>query len=173
MVAATKVRKKQTKAAKKTAAAVAAAPISAGFGHDLLLKMGWGGQGSGLRQGAIAEPVKALKPKERLLHQAADGPGAAAKGEPPTKGEPPPSGAKKRKERKRKAPGGTPGEEEAADGAGAAGRAEDAAETAVDTPSARADEAAPRLSATQRKNVKARLRLKAEKRGSTHDTSSA
>ena len=57
--------------------------------------------------------------------------------------------------------------------AGAAGRAEDAAETAMDTPSARADEAAPRLSATQRKNVKARLRLKAKKRGSTPDTSSA
>lgn len=176
VVAAAKIRKKQTKAAKKTAAAVAAAPISTGFGHDLLLKMGWGGQGSGLRQGAIAEPVKALKPEERLLRQAADEPGAATKGEPPAKGEPPPSGAKKRKQRKRKAPGETPGEtlgeEEAVGGPQAAAVEEEAAETAVGTPSARADEAAPRLSATQRKNIKARRRLKAKKRGSTHDTSS-
>ena len=154
VVAATKIRKKQNKAAKKVAAAVAAAPISAGFGHDLLLRMGWGGQGSGLRQGAIAEPVKALKPEKRLLCQVTDETDAAAKGEAPA------SGAKKRKQRKRKAPG----EEGAV--------AEDAVETAVITPSTCANEAAPRLTASQRKNKKARLKQKAKKRadGSTPDS---
>jgi len=67
-----KLRKKQRKAAKKVAAAVAEAPISTGIGHDMLLKMGWAGQGNGLREGAIAEPIRAKKPKVRKLRQSVD-----------------------------------------------------------------------------------------------------
>lgn len=54
--------KKQRKKELSEADAIAETPISSGFGHAMLLKMGWGGQGSGLREGGIAEPVKALAP---------------------------------------------------------------------------------------------------------------
>jgi hypothetical protein len=64
-----KRRKKERKAAKKAAAKVAEAPISTGFGHAMLLKMGWGGEGSGLRDGGIVRPLKALPPAERRLRQ--------------------------------------------------------------------------------------------------------
>ena len=53
--AAKKLRKKQAEEAE----AVAEQPIDSGFGHRMLLQMGWGGQGVGLRDDGIAEPVKA------------------------------------------------------------------------------------------------------------------
>lgn len=48
-----KLRKKERAAA----AAIAETPIASGFGHAMLLKMGWAGEGSGLREGAIARPL--------------------------------------------------------------------------------------------------------------------
>jgi hypothetical protein len=50
-----KALRKQEQAA---AEAKAQTPIASGFGHAMLLKMGWGGQGSGLKEGALAEPFK-------------------------------------------------------------------------------------------------------------------
>lgn len=44
------------------AAVIAETPIGEGFGHAMLLKMGWGGQGRGLREGAIAQPFKVVPP---------------------------------------------------------------------------------------------------------------
>ena len=64
-----RLKKKQRKAAKKAAAKVALAPITTGFGHAMLLKMGWEGEGSGLREGALVRPLKALPPAERRLRQ--------------------------------------------------------------------------------------------------------
>lgn len=40
------------------AAVVAETPIASGFGHAMLLKMGWAGPGSALRAGALAEPFQ-------------------------------------------------------------------------------------------------------------------
>ena len=54
--------KKQRKREREAAEAIADAPITSGFGHAMLLKMGWGGNGTGLRDDGIAEPVKALPP---------------------------------------------------------------------------------------------------------------
>ena len=72
-VDAKKLRKKERKAAKKAAAKVAEAPISSGFGHSMLLKMGWS-EGSGLREGAIAMPLKPVPAAGRRLKQdGADG----------------------------------------------------------------------------------------------------
>ena len=59
--------KKARKAQLAEAAAVAEQPISTGFGHAMLLKMGWGGVGSGLREDGIAEPVRAAQPVGRAL----------------------------------------------------------------------------------------------------------
>jgi hypothetical protein len=56
--AAKKLRKRE----RVEAEAIAETPITTGFGHAMLLKMGWGGQGEGLREGGIAEPVKAAPP---------------------------------------------------------------------------------------------------------------
>jgi hypothetical protein len=64
--------KKQRKRELTEAAAVADTPITSGFGHAMLLKMGWGGQGSGLREDGIAEPVRALDPHEKKRGLAAD-----------------------------------------------------------------------------------------------------
>lgn len=129
-----KLRKKHKKAAKKKAAAVAEAPISTGIGHDMLLKMGWAGQGSGLREGAIAEPIRAKKPKVRKLRQTVDA--AIASGQ-------------------------------VVDGNSAA--AEKKVVVAA-SPSATGDGSAseaapPKLTATQRKNKKARLKRKRESCG--------
>ena len=54
--------KKQRKQQIAEAEAVADRPITTGFGHAMLLKMGWGGEGTALQEGGIAEPVKALQP---------------------------------------------------------------------------------------------------------------
>lgn len=72
-VDAKKLRKKERKAAKKAADKVSEAPISSGFGHSMLLKMGWT-EGSGLREGAIAMPLKPVPAAGRRLKQdGADG----------------------------------------------------------------------------------------------------
>ena len=52
--AAKKLRREEVAAA----AEIADRPIASGFGHAMLLKMGWGGQGSALKPGAIAEPLQ-------------------------------------------------------------------------------------------------------------------
>ena len=124
-----KLHKKQKKAAKKLAAAVAEAPISTGIGHDMLLKMGWAGQGCGLREGAIAEPIRAKKPKVRKLRQTVDA--AIANGHTV-------DGDSKAEKKVVVVP--TPSS--AGEGAGEA--------------------ATPKLTATQRKNKKARLKRKLE-----------
>ena len=48
------LRKREQAAAEEAARR----PIASGFGHAMLVKMGWGGQGRGLRDGALAEPYK-------------------------------------------------------------------------------------------------------------------
>ena len=59
--------RKGAKALRKQEQAVASAaaqtPISTGFGHAMLLKMGWSGQGSGLRDGSLAEPFM-VRPRD-------------------------------------------------------------------------------------------------------------
>ena len=54
--------KRQRKRETEDAQVVAETPITSGFGHTMLLKMGWGGQGVGLRDDGIAEPVRAAMP---------------------------------------------------------------------------------------------------------------
>ena len=54
--------KKQRKKELSEAAAIAEKPIETGFGHKMLMKMGWGGTGEALQEGGIAEPVKAAAP---------------------------------------------------------------------------------------------------------------
>lgn len=99
-VDAKKLRKKERKAAKKAAAKVAEAPISSGFGHSMLLKMGWS-EGSGLREGAIAMPLKPLPASERRLKQDGDEGDAGAEASSTSKAE---SKAEMRSVGKRKAP---------------------------------------------------------------------
>eukprot|EP00900_Chrysochromulina_parva_P016097 jgi/Chrpa1/24489/Chrysochromulina_OHIO_Genome00006904-RA len=99
-VDAKKLRKKERKAAKKAAAKVAEAPISSGFGHSMLLKMGWS-QGSGLREGAIAMPLKPLPASERRLKQDGDDGDAGAEASSTSKAE---FKAEMRSVGKRKAP---------------------------------------------------------------------
>jgi hypothetical protein len=53
------------------AEAFAETPISSGFGHAMLLKMGWSGSGS-LQDGGIAEPVRAQPPAGKQGLTAAD-----------------------------------------------------------------------------------------------------
>lgn len=128
-----KRRKKQKKALKKAAAAVAEAPISTGIGHDILLKMGWAGQGSGLREGAIAEPIRAKKPKERKLRQTVDA--AIASGH-------------------------------TVDGDSTAAKpVVEAAPSSTGDGAPPSESAPPKLTATQRKNKKARLKRKREGAG--------
>ena len=52
--------KRQRKRELSEAAAIAAQPIASGFGHKLLLQMGWGGTGTPLQEGGIASPVAAV-----------------------------------------------------------------------------------------------------------------
>jgi hypothetical protein len=99
-VDAKKLRKKERKAAKKAAAKVAEAPISSGFGHSMLLKMGWS-EGSGLREGAIAMPLKPLPASERRLKQDGDDGDAGAEASSTSKAE---IKAEMRSVGKRKAP---------------------------------------------------------------------
>ena len=54
--------KKQRKQQLSEAEAVAERPIESGFGHAMLMKMGWVGTGAALREGGISEPVKAAVP---------------------------------------------------------------------------------------------------------------
>lgn len=82
--------KREFKQHQLAAAEVAQKPIASGIGHEMLLKMGWGGQGSGLREGGIVEPVKALKNGKRKLQA------IAADGETPV------SAPKKQKKKRRK-----------------------------------------------------------------------
>jgi len=51
--------KRQRKLEREMAAEVAETPITSGIGHKLLLAQGWGGQGLGLREDGITEPVRA------------------------------------------------------------------------------------------------------------------
>lgn len=79
--------KKQRKRELSEAEAIAETPISSGFGHAMLLKMGWAGQGAGLREDGIAEPVKAAVPVSKRGLAADDegeagGPAAAAAAAP-------------------------------------------------------------------------------------------
>ena len=52
--------KRQRKRELSEAAAIAAQPIASGFGHRLLVQMGWGGTGTPLQEGGIASPVAAV-----------------------------------------------------------------------------------------------------------------
>ena len=71
--------KKQRKRELNEAEAIAETPITSGFGHRMLMKMGWDGDGSGLREDGIAEPVKAAAPVgKRGLAAEDDGSGAGA-----------------------------------------------------------------------------------------------
>ena len=54
--------KKRRKQQLSEAEAIAQQPIESGFGHAMLLKMGWGGTGQALQDGGISEPVKAAIP---------------------------------------------------------------------------------------------------------------
>ena len=115
-------RQEKKKARKKEAAAaavIAEKPIASGFGHAMLLKMGWSGQGSGLRAGAIAEPVQLLPAAgHRVVAKrglSADDDGGEAAEAPPgqqpaghkrgedSAGGEAAAGAKQRKQKKRKA----------------------------------------------------------------------
>ena len=52
--------KRQRKRELSEAAAIAAQPIASGFGHRLLVQMGWGGTGTPLQEGGIASPIAAV-----------------------------------------------------------------------------------------------------------------
>jgi hypothetical protein len=140
-------RKKRRKKEKAAAAEIADKPIASGFGHALLLKMGWRGEG-GLRDGAIAEPVSLLplpsqnaRPRVSRRGLSSDGGGnrsgeqqeALASGAETAGGEAS-TGAAKRKPKKRKAREEVQGvvlhEEGGADG-GADGGVVDGAAVAV------------------------------------------
>jgi len=110
-----KLRKKQQQAATQ----MAETPIASGFGHAMLLKMGWDGQGSGLREGALTEPLDVLP---RASKRGRRGLSAEDNVDPPAAGgqrlalagvEAAATGSQKKKRKKRKARGGLVEDEDA------------------------------------------------------------
>ena len=101
---AAKALRKQEEAA---AASIAETPIATGFGHEMLLKMGWGGQGNGLRDGALAEPFQVMPAEADKIAKAGrrglaadDDASQAAGAADMAEGEAVASEAKKKKKRK-------------------------------------------------------------------------
>ena len=114
------LRKKEQAAAEQAAET----PIASGFGHTMLLKMGWGGRGRGLREGGIAEPFQILPAEagkiiaagKRGLVADADAQQAAAGQGPASSVDGVTSACESKKRKKRKDRGTTEGAATVADG---------------------------------------------------------